>query len=154
MSAIYPLSVHRRIERQWAERTNSLRQIRGQGVVGTERTLQRVFNNDGSLIPVPVTAVVDRRQLDLLDHMIDFPNHSRSYDQTRRAVRFWGHDSAIETSFFINEDALRRIQPDARPDESGFLEAFDSNRDLICAAAAKVYVRGGRGSYDLVATNF
>ena len=63
MSAIYPLSVHRRIERQWAERTNSL--IRGQGVVGTERTLQRVFNNDGSLSPVPVTAVVDRRRLDL-----------------------------------------------------------------------------------------
>jgi len=34
------------------------------------------------------------------NHMIEFPNHSRSYDQTRRAVRFWGHDSAIEASFF------------------------------------------------------
>ncbi|MGC2179970.1 MAG: DUF1488 family protein, partial [Bradyrhizobium sp.] len=45
--------------------------------------------------------------------MIDFPNHSRSYDQTRRAVRFWGHDSAIEASFFISEDALRRIQPNS-----------------------------------------
>jgi hypothetical protein len=89
-----------------------------------------------------------------LDHMIDFPNHSRSYDPTRRAVRFWGHDSAIEASFFINEDALTRIQPDARPDESGFLNAFDSNRDLICAAAAKLYVRGSRGSYDLDAGNF
>jgi hypothetical protein len=86
--------------------------------------------------------------------VIDFPNHSRSYDQTRRAVRFWGHDSAIEASFFINEDALRRIQPDARPGESGLLKAFDSNRDLICAAAAKVYVRGSRGSYDLIATHF
>jgi hypothetical protein len=86
--------------------------------------------------------------------MIDFPNHSRSYDPTRRAVRFWGHDSAIEASFFINEDALTRIQPDTRPDESGFLNAFDSNRDLICAAAAKVYVRGSRGSYDLDAANF
>jgi len=86
--------------------------------------------------------------------VIDFPNHSRSYDPTRRAVRFWGHDSAMEASFFINEDALRRIQPDARLDESGFLKAFDSNRDLICAAAAKVYVRGSRGSYDLVAANF
>jgi hypothetical protein len=63
--------------------------------------------------------------------MIDFPNHSRSYDPTRRAVRFWGHDSAIEASFFINEDALTRIQPDARPDESGFLNAFDSNRDYV-----------------------
>jgi hypothetical protein len=86
--------------------------------------------------------------------MIEFPNHSRSYDQTRRAVRFWGHDSAIEASFFINEDALRRIQPDARPDESGLLNAFDSNRDVICAAAARVYVRGSRGSYDLVAAHF
>jgi hypothetical protein len=86
--------------------------------------------------------------------MIEFPNHSRSYDQTRRAVRFWGHDSAIEASFFIDEDALRRIQPDAPPDESGLLNAFDSNRDVICAAAARVYVRGSRGSYNLVAANF
>jgi Protein of unknown function (DUF1488) len=59
----------------------------------------------------------------------------------------------METSFFINEDALRRIQPDARSTESGLLSAFDSNRDLICAAAAKVYARGSRGSYDLVAAN-
>ena len=85
--------------------------------------------------------------------MIDFPNHSRSYDQTRRAVRFWGHDSAIEASFYI-EEALRRIEPDARPDESGFLKVFESNRDLICAAAAKIYLRGSRGSYDLVAAHF
>jgi hypothetical protein len=86
--------------------------------------------------------------------MIEFPNHSRSYDQTRRAVRFWGHDSALETTFFIDEGALRRIQPDARQDEPGFLNVFDCNRDAICAAAAKVYVRGSRGSYDLVAENF
>jgi hypothetical protein len=78
--------------------------------------------------------------------MIDFPNHSRSYDSTRRAVRFWGHDSATE--------ALFRIEPDAAASKSGFLIAFDSNRDLICAAAAKLYVRGSRGSYDLVAANF
>ena len=89
-----------------------------------------------------------------VDHMIDFPNHSRSYDQTRHAVRFWGHDSAIEASFFIEEGALRRIQPDVRPDESGYLKAFDSHRDLICAAEARLYVRGRRGSYDLVAANF
>lgn len=87
-------------------------------------------------------------------HMIEFPNHSRSYHRTRHAVRFWGHDSAIEASFFIDEGALRRIQPDARPDESGFLKAFDSNRDRICTAAARIYVRGSRGAYDLVAANF
>lgn len=34
------------------------------------------------------------------------------------------------------------------------VSAFDTNRDLICAAAAKVYVRGSKGSYDLVAANF
>src|ERR1700730_11539663 len=92
------------------------------------------------------------RDIELMS--LRFPNESRSYDPTRRAVRFWGHDSAMEASFFVGEDALTRIQPDTRPDESGFLNAFDSNRDLICAAAAKVYVRGSRGSYDLDAANF
>ena len=86
--------------------------------------------------------------------MIDFPNHSRSYDPTRRAVRFWGHDSAIEASFYVDEDALTRIAPDVSRDEGGFLNAFDANRDRICAAAARVYVRGSRGSYDLGAANF
>jgi len=60
----------------------------------------------------------------------------------------------MEASFFIEEGVLRRIQPDVRPDESGYLKAFDSHRDLICAAAARVYVRGNRGSYDLFAANF
>jgi hypothetical protein len=94
------------------------------------------------------------KEFDRCQSMIEFPNHSRSYDQTRRAVRFWGHDSALETSFFIDESALKRIQPDASPDESGFLNVFDRNRDAICAAAAKIYVRGSRGSYNLVAANF
>ena len=86
--------------------------------------------------------------------MIDFPNHSRSYDVTRRAVRFWGHDSAIEASFYVSEEALTRMQPGEPLDESGCLNAFDVNRDKICAAAARIYVRGSRGSYDLGAANF
>ena len=86
--------------------------------------------------------------------MIDFPNLSRSYDRTRRAVRFWGYDSAIEASFFITEDALTKLQPDAALDEVGFLSAFDANRDLIIAAAAKKYVRNSKGSYELVASDF
>jgi hypothetical protein len=64
MSGKYLLSFHRRIERYWAERINSLRQIRGQIVVATERILQRAFNDEGLLIPVPVRAVVGRRQID------------------------------------------------------------------------------------------
>jgi hypothetical protein len=85
---------------------------------------------------------------------INFPNQSRAYDATRRAVRFWGYDSALEASFFVNEDALRRIQPDMRIDEMGLLSAFDLNRDLIYATAAKVYMRGRRGSYDLIPADF
>jgi hypothetical protein len=86
--------------------------------------------------------------------VIDFPNHSRSHDRTRRAVRFWGYDSAIEASFFIDEDALIKLQPDASLDEAGFLSAFDANRDLIIAAAVKKYVRNSRGSYNLFADDF
>jgi hypothetical protein len=85
---------------------------------------------------------------------LNFPNRSRSYDSTRRAVRFWGHDSAMETSFFVGEDALKRIQPDMAFDEAGALQAFDRNRPFILAAAAKVYGRGRKGSYDLLSSDF
>ncbi|MBX9842850.1 MAG: DUF1488 domain-containing protein [Xanthobacteraceae bacterium] len=85
---------------------------------------------------------------------LSFPNLSRSYDSTRCAVRFWGYDSAIETSFFVMADALRRLQPGLRPEEDELLRAFDSNRDRICAAAAKVYRRGGKGSYELGPADF
>ena len=43
--------------------------------------------------------------------MLNFPNRSRVFDPTRRAVQFWGHDSAMEWSFFVSEDALRRLHP-------------------------------------------
>ncbi|MCS3729253.1 hypothetical protein FHR88_004307 [Bradyrhizobium betae] len=49
---------------------------------------------------------------------------------------------------------MKHIQPGAHSDESGFLNTFDSHRDLIYAAAARKYVRGSRGSYDLVAGDF
>jgi Protein of unknown function (DUF1488) len=83
-----------------------------------------------------------------------FPNESRSYDPTRRAVRFWGHDSAMEASFFVSEDAPKRVQPDMRFDEVGLLSAFHANRDLICATAAKVYARGRKGSYNVDTSDF
>jgi len=85
---------------------------------------------------------------------LSFPNQSRFYDATRRAVRFWGHDSAMEAVFFVTEDALKRVQPGMRSDEAGLLGAFDANRELIYAAATKIYARGRRGSYDLVSTDF
>jgi hypothetical protein len=77
---------------------------------------------------------------------LSFPNQSRSFDATRCAVRFWGHDGAMEASFFVTDDALRRITPNK--------SAFDLNRNLIYAIAAKVYGRGRKGSYELVAADF
>jgi hypothetical protein len=85
---------------------------------------------------------------------LDFPNQSRSYDATLRAVRFWGHDGAMEAAFFVNEEALKRIQPGVRSDEAGLLNAFDSHRDLIHATATKVYKRGRKGSYELSPADF
>ena len=85
---------------------------------------------------------------------LSFPNQSRFYDATRCAVRFWGHDSAMEASFFVTDDALKRIEPDMRSDQAGLLDAFDLNRKLIYATAAKVYGRQRKGSYDLIAADF
>jgi len=82
-----------------------------------------------------------------------FPNQSRSYDATRRAVRFWGHDSAMEWSFFVTEDALKQVHPAMVRDEAGMLWAFDCHRDRICAAASKAYSRGRKGSYELGAAD-
>ena len=85
---------------------------------------------------------------------LNFPNQSRSYDATLRAVRFWGHDGAMEASFFVNEEALKRIQPGLRCNEAGLLGVFDSHRDLIQATATKVYGRGRKGSYELIPADF
>jgi len=39
-------------------------------------------------------------------------------------------------------------------DQAGALQAFDVNRQLIHATAAKVYARGRKGSYDLMSDDF
>jgi hypothetical protein len=80
---------------------------------------------------------------------LEFPNSSRSYDATRCAVRFWGHERAMEWSFFVTAEALRHLHPAMAHDEASMLGAFDSNRDRICAAAAKLFARGRKGSYEL-----
>jgi hypothetical protein len=84
---------------------------------------------------------------------INFPNLSRSYDATRRAVRFWGYDRSMENSFFVTVDALKQIQPNLQLDANELLRAFDINRDRIYTAAGKVYSRGRRGSYDVNAAD-
>jgi len=85
---------------------------------------------------------------------LDFPNQSRFFDSTRSAVRFWGHDRAMEWSFFVTEEALKKLQPGPKQDEAGLLRAFDANREKIYVAATKAYTRARKGSYELCATDF
>ena len=86
--------------------------------------------------------------------MLNFPNQSRVFDPTRRAVRFWGHDSAMEWSFFVTEDALKRLQPNMRYDEASVLRVFDDHRHAICLAAMRAYKRERKDSYELRAADF
>ena len=86
--------------------------------------------------------------------MLNFPNQSRVFDPTRRAVRFWGHDSAMEWSFFVTEDALKRLQPNMRYDEASVLRVFDDHRDAIYVAAMRAYKRERKDSYELGAADF
>ena len=86
--------------------------------------------------------------------VLNFPNRSRVFDPTRRAVRFWGHDSAMEWSFFVTEDALNLLQPGVECNEVGLLLAFDTHRAAIHAAAMRAYERKRKGSYELAVADF
>ena len=84
---------------------------------------------------------------------INFPNQSRSFDATQGGVRFWGYDQSMEATFLVTVDALRRIAPGVQSEAADLLRAFDLHRERIYAIAAKVYARGRRGSYALVAAD-
>jgi len=83
-----------------------------------------------------------------------FPNVSRSYDASRRAVRFWGSDGAMEAAFVIEDDALRKMQPAIGFQESEILTGFDTLRSRINTVAVRVYERGRKGFYLLSPADF
>lgn len=85
---------------------------------------------------------------------LNFPNIARSYDTTKRRVRFWAHDSALEVSFFVEADALMKIDPDSDGAEAGLLQTFDDGRQRIQEVATAVYSRGRGYSYILTAADF
>ena len=87
---------------------------------------------------------------------LGFPNPSRSYDADRHRVRFWGYDSSMEISFFIEEAALFALYPRTQNAEDGILSAFDTARDRIMEVAARVYSasRGRQPAYALAASDF
>lgn len=72
---------------------------------------------------------------------LKFPNPSRSYDATMKAIRFWAYDQTMEVAFFIQVGALMKIDSASEIDETGLLETFDVNRDRIHRLASNVYSR-------------
>ena len=86
--------------------------------------------------------------------MLNFPNLSRSYDGTRRCVRFWGHDGALEVSFFVEEEAVFRLAPETRHNETAVLASFDKHRERILKAARTLYSGRPRGTYALMPHHF
>lgn len=85
---------------------------------------------------------------------LNFPNISRSYDESRKCVRFWGHDGTFEIAFFVDLEALSKLQVMPQFDEAAILNAFDRCRARIIGVAATLYHRHRSSSYRLVAADF
>jgi Protein of unknown function (DUF1488) len=85
---------------------------------------------------------------------LHFPNASRSFDQTRRCVSFWGYDSAFEIAFHVEERALQKISPAVQPNEASLLNAFDANRPRIERVAWDAYSRRRQNYFWLSASDF
>jgi hypothetical protein len=65
-------------------------------------------------------------------HAMAFPNQSRSYNENKHCVRFWGHDGTSEIAFDLAEGLL--VGPNGRPaehHEASILKMFDANRPKI-----------------------
>ena len=87
---------------------------------------------------------------------MNFPNPSRSYDESKKRICFWGYDKTLEISFYVELEALERLCPDMEFVETGFLKAFDTVRTRIYEVADKVYKQGKNGlfAYILAAKDF
>jgi hypothetical protein len=71
--------------------------------------------------------------------ILSFPNRSRSFEPKHDRVRFWGHASAIEITFFLEGKALRKLCPGLGADEASVLSAFDSMVSKIHGAAKTAF---------------
>ena len=78
---------------------------------------------------------------------LEFPNQSRSIDDTRQSVRIWGHDGALEISLFVEFAALHWFCRDQLKSEFDLLRAFDTYRSRIRDAAARIHARVSKGIF-------
>lgn len=85
---------------------------------------------------------------------LNFPNPIRRFDSGRSCVCFWGSDTALEITFQIDFDALRKLGPATGDGEAAVLSVFDENRDAILKAASVAYSRDRASYHRLTAASF
>ena len=86
---------------------------------------------------------------------LSFPNQSRFYDARRRAVPFWGHDSAMEASFSSRLMCRRELKTDVPLDGLDFsARSIRTAKIDSCRCSRGFMSVVERGSYDLVAADF
>jgi hypothetical protein len=84
-----------------------------------------------------------------------FPNSARSFDEVRKAVRFFGHDGMFEIRFFVEAAALAKGNVHATGmSEAQCLSSFDAMRTPIYEAAKKVYAKYRRNLNILTISDF
>ncbi len=83
---------------------------------------------------------------------LEFPNSSRSFDESKNRINFWGYDRTIEVSYFIGVDALKRFNQKVATQEAELLKVFDSEIEKIHKVAANVYKNctKGKGAYTFI----
>ncbi len=70
---------------------------------------------------------------------IQFPNSSRSFDECKNRVCFWGYDKTMEVCFYIGVEALQKIHKGAGSAEAELLAAFDATKEKIEEVASAIY---------------
>jgi Protein of unknown function (DUF1488) len=86
-----------------------------------------------------------------------FPNPSRSFDEARNAVLFFGYDGVSEIRFFVEAGALAisgTALPRSGMSEAKCLSVFDAVRASILEIAREAYSHGRRNYYTLTAADF
>lgn len=85
---------------------------------------------------------------------LEFPNRSRSYDETSRRVRFVGYDGMMQVPFAVDVDALPKVKGQASGPEMAHLADFDAALALIQKAARGAYSGSRKKTYVLTSTDF
>ena len=85
---------------------------------------------------------------------LTFANQSRSYDKSRRQIRFVGHDGIFEVPFLLEVDSLSKGKSGPATSEEEHLAAFDSAREAVQSVAREAYSNGRKRVYVLTPPDF